>query len=61
MASHNSNNHVANDLHIGNQIIPPDHLKSQQYFNEIGKWAKSMKMELNKEKTKCMVLTAQKN
>ena len=61
MASHNSKNQVANDVHISNKIIPPDHLKSQQYLNEIEKWTKSMKMELNEEKTKCMTFNFTKN
>ena len=55
MASHNTRNQVANDVNISNQIIPPNHLKSQHYLNEIEKWTKMQKMELNEQKTKCMI------
>ena len=54
MASHNNTNQVSNDIPISNKIIPPVHLKSQQYLNDIERWTEENKMELNEEKTKCM-------
>ena len=54
MASHNNKNQVANDIPISNKIMPPVHLKSQHYLNDIKRWKEENKMELNEEKTKCM-------
>ena len=61
MASYNSRNQVANDINISNKIIPPNHLKSQHYLNEIEKWTKMQKMELNEEKMKCMIFNFTKH
>ena len=55
MASHNVKNQVPNDINSNNQIIPPENLKSQVHLNEIQNWTEKQKMELNTEKTKCMV------
>ena len=55
MASHNLKFQIPNDILINNKIIPPQHLKSQLYLDEIQKWTNNQKMELNENKTKMMV------
>ena len=55
MASHNLKSQVPNDIHTSNKIIPAQNLKSQHYLDEIQKWTIKQKMELNEDKTKCMV------
>ena len=35
MASHNMKHQVPNNIHMSNQIIPSEHLKSQIYLNQI--------------------------
>ena len=55
IASHIIKSQIQNDVHTNNQIIPPNNLKSQIYLDEIQNWTQKQKMELNEEKTKCMV------
>ena len=55
MSSHNARNQVPSDINASNLIIPPEHLKSQAYLQNIQKWTDNQKMVLNEEKTKCMV------
>ena len=50
MASHNSRRQVANDTHMSNLVIPPQHLKSQTYLKDIQNWTENQKMVLNEEK-----------
>ena len=61
MASHNTKQQVPNDIHMSNHIIPPEHLKSQNYLNEIQKWTNKQQMVLNEEKTKNMIFNFSKN
>ena len=55
LASHNVKLQVPNDIHMSNQFIPKENLKSQYYLNQIEKWTESQKMKLNTDKTKCMI------
>ena len=41
MASHNLKNQVPNYINVSNQIIPPQHLKSQTFLNKIQEWTKT--------------------
>ena len=44
-----------------NQIIPSEHLKTQQYLKDINEWTESRKMQLNQKKTKCLVFNFSKD
>ena len=52
---------VPNDIGDHNQIISPEHLKSQQYLNEINKWTVENKAILNQKKTKVMIVNFNDN
>ena len=55
LASHNPKFNVPSNIPSHNQIIPSEHLKTQQYLNEINVWTESKKMQLNQKKTKSMI------
>ena len=55
MASHNLKSQVPSEVNVSNLIIPSEHLKSQEYLNNIQKWTVKQKMKLNEQKTKCMI------
>ena len=44
-----------------NQFIPSEHLKTQQYLEDINKWAEDHKMKLNAKKTKTMIFNFSTN
>ena len=44
MASHNSHEQVPDDIPTASQIIPAEHLKSQEHINSIQSWTKNQKM-----------------
>ena len=50
-------------MHIAdhNQIIPSEHLKSQQYMEDIKTWTHDNKMKLNENKTKNMIFNFSTN
>ena len=50
MSSFNVRFSVPSDIPDHNGYIPPEHLKTQYYINEISKWTESKKMKLNTEK-----------
>ena len=52
LASHNPKMNVPNNINHDNQFIPAEHLKSQEYVNQISDWTDAKKMELNPKKTK---------
>ena len=54
LTSYNSKSQVPNDIHMSNQFIPKENLKSQLYLNQIEEWTDKQKMKLNTDKTKCM-------
>ena len=55
LASHNCHSSVPSDVPVHNQIIPGEHLKSQEYLQKIKEWTEQQKMVLNEKKTKIMV------
>ena len=55
LASINPKLTVPSDIPVHNQFIPPEHLKSQTYLNEIKEWTDNQKMVLNEKKTKVMI------
>ena len=55
LASFNSRVSVPSDIPAHNQFIPAEHLKSQDYLNDIKNWTDNQKMVLNDKKTKVMI------
>ena len=47
LASHNCHSSVPSDIPVHNQIIPGEHLKSQEYLQKIKEWTEQQKMVLN--------------
>ena len=60
MASYNLKQHIPSNVPSHNQIIPTEHLKSQQYLNWIENWTRNQKMKLNTNKTKNMIFNFSK-
>ena len=55
LASINPKISVPSDIPAHNQFIPSEHLKSQEYLNNIKDWTDNQKMILNEKKTKVMI------
>ena len=55
LASFNYHATVPSDIPTHNQLIPPEHLKSQEYINKILEWTNKQKMILNQKKTKVII------
>ena len=55
LASFNCQASVPSNIPAHNQIIPAEHLKSQEYLKQIQEWTQNQKMILNKKKTKVMI------
>ena len=60
LATYNVKLHVPSDVPVHNQIIPAQHLKSQEHLVEINEWTKKKKMKLNVKKTKNMIFNFSK-
>ena len=56
IASHNSRMQVSSNIPSHNQIIPPEHLQTQNYLNDITRWTEEKQMKLNESKTKVMII-----
>ena len=61
LASYNFKRKIPSNIPMHSQIILSEHLKTQQYLDEINKWTKSKKMKLNQKKTKCMLFNFTKD
>ena len=61
LATYNVRQHVPSNIPCHNQIIPAEHLKSQEQLKIINNWTKKKKMKLNEKKTKSMILTLLRN
>ena len=55
LTSYNTKFQVPNDIHMSNNFIPKENLKSQSHLNKIEEWTDRQKMKLNTDKTKCMI------
>ena len=55
LATYNVRQHVPSNIPCHNQIIPAEHLKSQEQLKIINNWTKKKKMKLNEKKTKSMI------
>ena len=61
MVSFNVQQSVPNDIPIHNGYIPPEHLQTQTYINEINKWTAEKQMKLNIPKSNLMIFNFTKN
>ena len=61
IASYNFRNHVASDIGIHGQIIPPEQTKTQEVVKTIDEWTTNQKMKLNSSKTKYMIVNFTNN
>ena len=52
---------VPSNIPSHNQIIPSEHLKTQDYLKEINSWTESNKIQLNQKKTKFMIFNFTKD
>ena len=55
LTSYNTKFEVPNNIHMSNNFIPKENLKSQSHLNKIEEWTDRQKMKLNTDKTKCMI------
>ena len=60
ITSYNIKQHVPSDIPVHNQYIPATTLESQNILEEINKWTKNQKMQLNEKKTKNMIFNFSK-
>ena len=61
ISSYKSKQQMPSDIAIGNKFIHSDHLKSQDYLDQISDWNNSNKMLLNCDKSKYMIFNFSKN
>ena len=50
LSSYNLHTHIPSNIPSQNQVIPGEHLKSQEQLNRINEWTKEKKMILNEKK-----------
>ena len=50
LSSFNVKNSIPSDIPTHNEYIPPEHLKTQAYINQISEWTNKKKMKLNTDK-----------
>ena len=55
LSSFNIKQEVPSDIPTHNQYIPPEHLQSQEWLDEINKWTENQKMMINGKKTKTVI------
>ena len=53
--SHNVKSNIPTNHATHNQFIPREHLQTQKYVEDIGKWTELNRMKLNKNKTKNII------
>ena len=56
IASYNFKAHVASDIGIGNNYLPPENNRSQEYIRNIEQWTEKQEMKLNVDKSKYMLI-----
>ena len=55
LASHNVKSNIPTNHATHNQFIPREHLQTQKYVEDIGKWTELNRMKLNENKTKNII------
>ena len=48
--SHDVKAQAPNDIHMNNQFIPIENLKSEYYLTQIERWTENQKIKLNTDK-----------
>ena len=61
LATHNIKHNIPNNIATHNQFIPSQHLKTQEYVQQIDNWTEENKMQLNEKKTTNMVFNFTKD
>ena len=61
LSSYNLHTHIPSNIPSHNQVIPGEHLKSQEQLNRMNEWTKEKKMILNEKKPKNMIFNFSKN
>ena len=61
LASFNCHASVPSDIPTHGQLIPAEHLKSQEYITKILEWTDKQKMIMNQKKTKVMIFNFTNN
>ena len=61
ITSFNLKQQVPSDIPLHNQYIPPEHLESQKWLNEINDWTLNQKMMINEKKSKTIIFNYTKN
>ena len=61
LASHNLRSNIPTNIAAHNQFIPSEHLKTQNYVEDIDKWTEENKMKLNEKKTTNMIFNFTKD
>ena len=56
LCSYNFKQHIASDIPEGGYFIDSKNLDSQMYLDKINQWTVNQKMQLNKDKTKAMII-----
>ena len=61
LATHNIKHNIPNNIATHNQFIPSQHLKTQEYLQQIDNWTEENMMKLNEKKTTNMVFNFTKD
>ena len=61
IATHNLKTNVPSNIPLHNQVVPADHLKSQEYLHKIADWTANKKMVLNERKSNSMIFNFSKS
>ena len=61
ITSFNLKHQVASDIPTHNQYIPPEHLDSQEWLNNINEWTINQKMLVNERKSKTIIFNYTNN
>merc|ERR1711873_367665 len=57
LSSYNFKHHVASDIGIDQNYLPPENIRSQQSLSQIEAWTSEKLMKLNVSKTKYMIFS----
>ena len=60
IATHNLTQNVPTNIPLHNQVVPNEHLRSQEYLDNIADWTDQKKMVLNEKKSKAMIFNFSK-
>ena len=58
LASYNFRNHVASDIATNENFLPSQNFESQNKLDSVKQWTEKKLMKMNEEKSKVMILCA---